>query len=1214
MERRLAALMATLVLLTAEPALAGVDLAGSGSAATTRQAGPDKVLDQDTKGGHNPHPAPAEGDRHAGGPDAFGYTFTDSNEAGGPSFQWLDISGTGTALTLTDDSSAGPFSLPWPFPFYGTPQTQVWVGSNGLLTFGAGSSSYANQALPDAADPDGLVALFWDDLNPASGGTVYVGSSGGRWVCQFHNVREYGGAGTLRAQVVLEADGTILLHYDALAGGLDLAGETIGIENADGSIGLTASLDGSPAAYPAAGLAIRIQAQAPDASLSGVVRGPDLAPLPGATVRLGDQGTTTAADGSYAFAACWSGPVDLRVHADGHLDHRVEGLLLVPGLNVHDAVLAASGFPGGLAGYWTFDDTGDLTAAAVGNDLALSGSHQAVAGPQPGDGAARIGIGSFYRCFHDIAPNGALPDPDWVNQFTIVMDVRMPQAGVYHCLYQTNWQNLNDGDCFLNPASRMGISQTGYSEYALTEGDWYRLAIRADLGVAYDYYLDGRLLHQGGAQAFEGRFALYPAGGANQVLFFADENGEDAPLDVARLWLFDRALSPAELEGLGGYGHEFDSPVPPHMATYLQTPTPTSVYVCWHSAAAAASVVEYGESEALGQSATGSSHAFDAATVWHWVKLEGLAPNTVYHYRALSDTAVSVVRTFRTPPPAGWRDGHLRFAILSDNQSEPATFRAVLRALRESVEERWGAQLHEELGLVMDTGDIVDSGSTLSQFTTMYFSPASLVSGSVPFMVAIGNHEAEAANFYHYMKYTELAGNGGQGWYAFTLGPARFVVMNSNRQTTAQLQWLQAELDAAVADPDIDWIWAFLHHPGRSETWPDGNTAWVQNQVIPRLAACGKAAQLAYGHTHAFELGAHPESPLRLLCFGGAAGHLDRWGMYGNQTDYAEIHHSADVHGYTLVDLDCANRRMTATAYSLGHEDLPRDNVVLAEWGLDLEAPAPVAPQALWPAGTGAADAWLTASADAAAEDIHGSHFQLILQGGNWSAPLLDLRRDAQNVYGDTGAPQWEPIDLNAGIDLRRLALPAGLLQAGQTAQWRVRRRDTSLRWSAWSAPATFTVSAAGGAADFTLAPAAGEAPLQVQFTDLSGGQPLSWSWELDGDGLPDSAERDPLFTYTQPGVYSPGLTIQTAAGPRSLTRPDAVVVGLAPPLVSARVLGGLLRLDWEAVPGAVDYRVWSAPAVAGPWALEAVVAAGTSWSAPPAGSRRFFQVTARLE
>lgn len=47
----------------------------------------------------------------SGGPDAFGYTWRDSNEPDGPAFDWVDISTVGTLISFSfsDDSNAGLF-------------------------------------------------------------------------------------------------------------------------------------------------------------------------------------------------------------------------------------------------------------------------------------------------------------------------------------------------------------------------------------------------------------------------------------------------------------------------------------------------------------------------------------------------------------------------------------------------------------------------------------------------------------------------------------------------------------------------------------------------------------------------------------------------------------------------------------------------------------------------------------------------------------------------------------------------------------------------------------------------------------------------------------------------------------------------------------------------------------------------------------------------
>jgi hypothetical protein len=63
---------------------------------------------------------------------------------------------------------------------------------------------------------------------------------------------------------------------------------------------------------------------------------------------------------------------------------------------------------------------------------------------------------------------------------------------------------------------------------------------------------------------------------------------------------------------------------------------------------------------------------------------------------------------------------------------------------------------------------------------------------------------------------------------------------------------------------------------------------------------------------------------------------------------------------------------------------------------------------------------------------------------------------------------------------------------------------------------------------DFQGEPTSGEAPLQVQFTDLSNlSQPItSWEWDFDNDGIIDSYEQNPTWTYNEEGTFSVYLKV----------------------------------------------------------------------------------------
>ena len=714
-----------------------------------------------------------------------------------------------------------------------------------------------------------------------------------------------------------------------------------------------------------------------------------------------------------------------------------------------------------MVGHWTFDDPMNLTAAEVGNALVLTGTHEAVDGPTPDDGAVRIGVGSYYVLPHGLQPASG---EQRVNEFSLVMDIKIPTLGRWYCMYQTDLTNTDDGEWFINPGGSMGVGATGYTDALFRENEWFRIGIAVKNGSRYDYYVDGARALAGSPGDVDGRFSLAPA-----VLLFADQNGEDNQLDVADVKLFSRALSDSEMAALGGYEHEIipppaeDIPIP-----YLQTPTPTSIYVCWHSAAGLESVVEYGPTEALGITASGDAHQFNPSTVWHTVKLTGLEPETFYYYRVRTDTVVSEIYRFKTPPPDGQDSGHIRFAVFGDNRTEPDVFAWVVNKLKEKAQALYGENIEEHLNLIFDVGDIVTSGNVLHQYRDEYFEPLNSVSPYVPTMVSIGNHEGEAQYYYDYMKYEDLGGTEGEKYYSFRLGRVLFVAINSNRQlrNDAQIAWLDNLLQSAQEDDTIDWIFAFCHHPGHSEIWPDGNTSYVQNRVIPTLKKYSKVDMLSYGHSHNYERGAVPDGNLRLMLDGGAGSALDRWRMYSNQQDYPEIQRAFDHYCYTIVDIDIAAKKYKATTYSMGHPDKPLDNEIIDQFIRDKanETP-PDRPEPLSPLNGSAQKPpfFLQAAHYDGKYEIMSSHFQVTTVQGNYDDPVIDEIRDYENIYGDTGAPNYDPIDLNKGIDLEKFMITGVNLEDGVTYWWRVRYRDRNLQWSEWSDEFSFTIGSTTG-------------------------------------------------------------------------------------------------------------------------------------------------------
>jgi len=109
------------------------------------------------------------------GPDGFGYTYKDSTELSMPAFEWTDISKSGNARALTDKNDArdkvfGPISIGFPFRFYGIEYRELYIASNGLVSFTPDIGiawPETKSTFPFGGDGvNNLIAGLWALLNP----------------------------------------------------------------------------------------------------------------------------------------------------------------------------------------------------------------------------------------------------------------------------------------------------------------------------------------------------------------------------------------------------------------------------------------------------------------------------------------------------------------------------------------------------------------------------------------------------------------------------------------------------------------------------------------------------------------------------------------------------------------------------------------------------------------------------------------------------------------------------------------------------------------------------------------------------------------------------------------------------------------------------------------------------------------------------------------
>ncbi len=211
-----------------------------------------------------------------GGPDAMGYEWVDSWEPGGPVYDWIEISESGTSTIMYgvptffgDDNFSEPIPIGFTFPFYGIDRTHMYVDTNGeiLLTENTWYEPYPDSGwdddgfyfnyvypIPGFSHVPALVAPYWDDLYATEGkGDVYFqtfGEAPDRYcVVEWHDLGYSAGVSedtTLTFQAILHENGDIVFQYQDVDIGQsgsvtshDNGGSsTVAIQNDDADIGL----------------------------------------------------------------------------------------------------------------------------------------------------------------------------------------------------------------------------------------------------------------------------------------------------------------------------------------------------------------------------------------------------------------------------------------------------------------------------------------------------------------------------------------------------------------------------------------------------------------------------------------------------------------------------------------------------------------------------------------------------------------------------------------------------------------------------------------------------------------------------------------------------------------------------------------------------------------------------------------------------------------
>ena len=502
---------------------------------------------------------------------------------------------------------------------------------------------------------------------------------------------------------------------------------------------------------------------------------------------------------------------------------------------------------------------------------------------------------------------------------------------------------------------------------------------------------------------------------------------------------------------------------------YLQTPSADAIWVSWKTASGDESVVEYGlDGGPLDRTATGSTQKLAEDYRYHGVQLTGLQPETLYRYRVRTGTQVSPVYRFRTQPTAARKSGVFRILVTGDHQlRNDDRHTPLLQAAKAKIESLTGQPLEEAVHLMLNNGDQVDVG-TLDHYEFVHMKPSAVVSANLAIMTALGNHETyydpglanwRAHNFYDGIRYKGLSAAADESYYAHQVGRVLLVYLNSESSFSAQTDWLRKVVTAADADPDVDWVISVVHRPYQAEQYVGDISQWFRDTAMPILAGTRKHALNIGAHHHLYARGQTRDWPTYHIISGGTA--WDQFWGQSTERDMDDVQKTVANWTWQLIEFDLGARTMKVSSYAEGHPKLGfvYDSRLIDQFERHLDAAAPAQPTLALADGAvvtlphGFA---LSAFQSPSGMALNSTQFQ-VARDAAFTSTVIDHIRDVENLYGDTGAPDYEPVDIHAGLDIETYTVaPYGLNNGSYYI--RARHRDANAQWSPWSEPRRFTV------------------------------------------------------------------------------------------------------------------------------------------------------------
>lgn len=242
---------------------------------------------------------------------------------------------------------------------------------------------------------------------------------------------------------------------------------------------------------------------------------------------------------------------------------------------------------------------------------------------------------------------------------------------------------------------------------------------------------------------------------------------------------------------------------------YLQWPTPDSITVMWETSSAANAQVYYCETEQVRDGLNGKFRTLDETEKMveseqsgcvHRVTLSGLATDTTYHYKVVSNNTAGVQVVSQEHP--------LKTAVATET---PFSF-AVTSETGGYGDDTINRQLFPQIeryrpDFLLMVGDAVRNGSQYEDWQQWFFAPARDLLHHTPFYLCLGNHEENSPWFYEFVSFPEP-----KNYYSFDYGNTHFVALDCTAMINFE-RW--SRMDGKNGDATVEMgpgtpQWEFL--------------------------------------------------------------------------------------------------------------------------------------------------------------------------------------------------------------------------------------------------------------------------------------------------------------------------------------------------------------------------------------------------------------------